>query len=241
LRRLACALLFCQAVLAQPARPAFDVASVKPSQPSAGDQIFINLGAANHGVVTMTNVTFNECVRWAYGLVSETEVSGPAWINDRAVRFDITAKAPPDTPIEQLRVMMQSLLAERFALKIHTDPRRMEHLELSPDKGGVKLPASGNVPGLQPQYSPGHLMYSHISAHTLCVLLARQLKQIVIDRTGLPGFYDVDLEWTPDDAGVAGVDIYRAIRQQLGLDLERKNTPMDVYIIDRALQTPAAN
>ena len=77
--------------------------------------------------------------------------------------------------------------------------------------------------------------------HTLCVLLSRQLKNIVIDRTNLGGSFDIDLHWTPDDADVAGTDIYRASRQQLGLDLERKNTPMDVYVIDNAVKTPVEN
>lgn len=229
------------AASAQPARPAFDVASVKPSAPAAGDLIDINLGAANHGTVTMRNVTFSECVRWAYGLVGEVQVSGPVWINDRSIRFDITAKAPPETPIEQLRLMMRTLLTERFSLQLHTDPKRIEHLELSVGKDGAKLRASGNGPGGPPHYSSGRLVYSGISIHTLCVLLSRQLKEIVIDRTGIAGNFDIDLEWTPDDSGVAGVDIYRAIRRQLGLDLERKNTPMDVYVVDSASRTPTAN
>lgn len=233
-------LLSC-AALAQAMPPSFDVASVKPSAPAPGDQIYITLGRVDHGTVTMTNVTLNECVQWAYGLVSAIQVTGPVWINDRSIRFDITAKAAADTPADQLRLMMRSLLAERFALKVHSDPRRIEHLELSVDKSGARLtPSAPGSPG-RPEYSTGRLMYNHVPMHTLCVLLSRQLKDIVIDRTNLAGSFDIDLHWTPDDVDVAGIDIYRAIRQQLGLDLERRNTPMDVYVIDQALKTPVQN
>jgi uncharacterized protein (TIGR03435 family) len=233
--------LVCCVAVAQSAPPSFDVASVKPSAPSAGDQIYISLGRASNGTVTMANVTLNECVQWAYGLVSAIQVAGPVWINDRSIRFDITAKAPPDTPADQLRLMMRSLLAERFALKVHAEPRRIEHLELSVDKSGARLTPSAPGPPGRPEYSSGRLVYDHVPMHTLCVLLSRQLKNIVIDRTNLAGPFDIDLHWTPDDADVAGTDIYRAIRQQLGLDLERKNTPMDVYVIDHAVKTPVEN
>jgi len=229
--------------LSQPtSQPAFEVASVKPSPPPSGDALYINLGAENHGTVRMTNVTLSECILWAYDLVSAEQVSGPVWISDRAVRFDIVAKASPETPSNQLRAMMQTLLAERFGLKLHSEPRRMEHLELGVGKTGAKLEKSADgPPAFTFEYRRGRLAYSHITTHTLAVLLARQLKQMVLDNTLLPGFYDVKLDWTPDDEGVAGVDIFSAVRQQLGLNLEMKKTPVDVFIVDRAEKTPSEN
>ena len=229
--------------LSQPTpQPAFEVASVKPSPPPNGDAIYINLGAESHGTVRMANVTLGECILWAYNLASAGQVSGPAWISDRAVRFDIVAKASPGTPSDQLRAMTQTLLAERFGLKLRSEPRRLDHLELSVSKAGVKLAKSADGPPAFPfEYGPGRLGYSHITTHTLAVLLARQLKQMVLDDTSLPGFYDVKLEWTPDDEGVAGVDIFSAVRQQLGLNLEMKKTPVEVLIVERAEKTPSEN
>ncbi len=96
------------------AQPAFDVASVKPSPPPEGDLININLGGASHGVVTLANTTLSECIRYAYGLANEDQIAGPDWIRDRHIRFDITAKAPPATPPDELLAMMQTLLAQRF-------------------------------------------------------------------------------------------------------------------------------
>jgi uncharacterized protein (TIGR03435 family) len=241
MRRFLWLLLPVCAGLTQPtSQPAFDVATVKPSPPPSGDAIYINLGAESHGTVRMANVTLGECILWAYDLVSAEQVSGPAWISERAVRFDIVAKASSGTPSDQLRVMMQTLLAERFALKLRSEPRRMEHLELSVSKAGAKLEKSADrSPGSPFEYRRGWLAYSHITTHTLAVLLARQLKQIVLDKTSLPGFYDVKLEWTPDDEGVAGVDIFSAVRQQLGLNLEMKKTPVEVLMVEHAEKTPS--
>lgn len=238
--RLAIYLLAASAAWAQ---PAFEVASVKPSAPSEGDRLNINLGAVNHNTVTMANVTLSEAIRWAYHLVSQEQVTGPDWINDRSIRFDITAKAAAGAPAADLRSMMQTLLAERFALKVHTEPRRMDHYELAVDpKTGSKLtPAAGDQPAFRPEYAPGKLHYSHITANTIAVLLARQLKEMVLDNTNLPGFYDISLEWTPDDAGVSGVDVYSAVRQQLGLRLQHEKSQVNVYVVDHAEKTPAAN
>jgi uncharacterized protein (TIGR03435 family) len=239
MRRWGAWLLFLGAACAQ--TPAFDVASVKPSPPSPGDAISITLGAVNHGVVRMTNVTLGECVRWAYDLVSAEQLTGPAWIEERATRFDIIAKASPDTPLRQLRLMMRALLAERFALKLHSEPKRIEHYELTVSKAGLKLAVSpGDGPSHSPEYRTGVLNWSHLPMHTLAILLARQLKLLVLDSTNVSGFYDVNLQWTPDDADVAGVDIFSALRK-VGLNLERLKSPVDIWTVDSAEKTPREN
>ena len=66
------------------AQPTFDVASVKPDLPvPPGQNLSINLGSDNRGTVTLANTTMSECIRYAYGLVSEDQISGPDWIRDR--------------------------------------------------------------------------------------------------------------------------------------------------------------
>src|SRR5580700_10893433 len=103
--------------------PTFDVASVKPSPPTVSDRLEINLGAFNHGVITLTNTTLSECVQYAYGLVSEDQIDGPDWIRDRRLRVDITAKTSPGTPLDQALAMTQALLAERFHMELHREPK----------------------------------------------------------------------------------------------------------------------
>src|SRR5215831_18184529 len=106
------------------AQPAFDVASVKQGGPVRPDGLLdISLGTAVHGVVTLSNTTLSECIRYAYGLANESQIAGPDWIRDRSIRFEIVAKAPADTPADDLRRMLQTLLKERFRLEMHREPR----------------------------------------------------------------------------------------------------------------------
>jgi uncharacterized protein (TIGR03435 family) len=78
-------------------------------------------------------------------------------------------------------------------------------------------------------------------------LLSRFLRETVVDRTGLAGFYDVDLQWRPEDlskplAEVApGVLIYSAIQAQLGLRLEARKGTLDVIVVDHARRMPIGN
>ncbi len=229
--------------------PTFDVASVKPSPPSDTRYINIILGRLEHGVLTLTNTTLSECVQYAYGLVSEDQIDGPDWIRDRQLRIDITAKTSPDTPRDQVLLMTQALLTERFRMELHREPKPVRHLELTVGKRGSRLPASQEGAPLHPiAYNRGRLFYDHQSMHNFAVLLSRQLKQPVLDLTGLAGFYDVHLEWAPDDPSPAETanseplpDIYQAVEQQLGLHLESKKTPIDIVVIDRADKVPVAN
>jgi uncharacterized protein (TIGR03435 family) len=232
------------------AQPAFDVASVKPSPPPEGDLININLGGVSHGVVTLANTTLSECIRYAYGLANEDQISGPDWIRDRHIRFDITAKAPPETPPDQILAMMQALLAQRFHLVLHREPRRIPHFELTVAKNGPKLPtAPGDGPSARRYYGKGRLSYTHVPMDRFAVLLSRVLGQPVFDKTGLSGAFDVELDWMPEDAAPPPAetesaprpDIFAAIQQQLGLRLEASKQPVEVLVIDEAEKVPVAN
>jgi len=229
--------------------PAFDVASVKPSPPSETHYININLGTLQHGVLTLTNTTLSECVQYAYGLVSEEQIDGPDWIRDRHFRVDIVAKTSPGTPRGQVLSMTQALLVERFHMELHREPKPVRHLELTIGRKGSKLPASPEGAEIHPgTYDRGRLFYEHQSMHNFTVLLSRQLKQPVLDLTGLTGFYDIHLEWAPDDPAPAETgnvaplpDIFQAVEEQLGLHLESTKAPIEVIVIDRADKVPVAN
>jgi uncharacterized protein (TIGR03435 family) len=230
------------------AQPAFDVATVKQGGPVRPDSLLnINLGTANHGTVTLSNTTLSECIQYAYGLTNEEQIAGPEWIRDRSVRFEIVAKAPPDASAQQLRLMLQRLLNERFRLEIHREPRRIAHYQLAVAKGGPKMPAAeGDGPSTRRYYGRGRLSYTHLTMDRFVVLLSRQLKEPVLNVTGLDGAYDVELNWAPDDASatgdtVLGPDVFSAVQQQLGLRLEPSKHPLEVLVIDRAERTPVAN
>ena len=231
-------------------RPSFDVASVKPSPRIPNqDGLPINLGTSEHGTVKLANTTLSECIRWAYGLSSEEQISGPDWIRDRELRVDITAKAPPETSLEQLHLMGQRLLAERFQLAVHTEKRPVAHLDLTLVKNGPPRSESQEPgPSTFRGFGRGRISYDHLLMTTFAMLLSRQLREIVVDHTGLEAFYSVDLKFTPDGPAAANdsdapdrPDIFHAIQQQLGLKLERTKAPLDVLVIDHAEKVPAGN
>ena len=121
-------------------RPAFDVASIKPVDMSTlGDSISMNIGTVRHEEVTFGNATLNDCIRFAYGMASDAEISGPDWIKSKRFLYDIDAKGAPGSSSEQLQAMMQALLAERFKLATHREQKEMSYYALEAAKGGAKI------------------------------------------------------------------------------------------------------
>jgi uncharacterized protein (TIGR03435 family) len=245
MRRLIWSMAIAGSALAQ--RPAFEVASVKPS-PAApfGQNLNINLGAVHHNELTLTNTTLCESLRFAYHLVSDDQVAGPGWIKEREFRYDVVAKGSANATREQLLEMLQTLLDERFKLAMHREPRVVAHYELVVGKGGLKIhPSKPDAPD-DLKYWRGHFSSPWMPMFRFTMLLSRQLRQAVIDKTGLTGPYDIDLEWTPDEPNgappdVPGPSIFTAIHDQLGLRLEAQKSPIEVLVVDRAEKTPVAN
>lgn len=235
------------ASLAMAQRPAFDVASLKASAAvSLGQNININLGATRHNELALTNTTLCEMLRFAYHLVSDDQVAGPDWIKDREVRFDVVAKGPAGATRDQLLAMLQTLLDERFQITKHTEPRVVAHYELTIAKRGLKIHPSKPDAKDDLKYLRGRLASQWMPMSKFTMLLSRQLRQAVIDKTGLTGPYDIDIEWAPDEPNGApsetpGPSIFSAIQDQLGLKLEAHKSPIDVMVIDRADRVPAAN
>src|SRR5688572_10206246 len=108
-----------QAPPATAAGKTFDVASIKVNKEGGPSSVRITPG----GMFTVTNNNLRNIIRNAFGITNAQIVGGPAWIDED--RFDITAKAagPSDQP--QAMVMLQALLAERFALRTHTERREL--------------------------------------------------------------------------------------------------------------------
>jgi len=231
------ALIYTPVLLGQ---PAFEVASVKPSPEAPfGQSLNINLGAVQHNELTLTNTTLCESLRFAYNLVSDDQVAGPDWIKEREFRYDVVAKGPANATRQQLLEMLQTLLDERFKLAMHREPRVVAHYELVVAKGGLKIhPPKPDAP-TDLKYWPRHFSSQWMPMFRFTMLLSRQLRQAVIDKTGLTGPYDIDVEWTPDEPNGAppeapGQSIFSAIQDQLGLRLEAHKSPIEVLVVDRA-------
>jgi len=130
--------VLCAVAAISHAQPAFEIAWLKPSPPANGPTYNANMGKIDHGTLTMTNVTLCDCVRFAYSIPNDFQIEGPDWIKNKEIRFHITAKADPDTPRDQVLVMLQTLLVERFHMTIHHEQRRLGYLALLPGKGPSK-------------------------------------------------------------------------------------------------------
>src|SRR5271166_6892457 len=86
-------------------RPEFDVASLKPVVLDGVDTYTANLGTYRNGLVTLTNTTLAECIRFAYDITTDDLLTGPDWIKNKGVRFDVLAKTAPDTSRSQALLM----------------------------------------------------------------------------------------------------------------------------------------
>ena len=227
--------------------PAFDVASVKPVELKT-DSYMINLGKTNRGELTLGNATLSDCLKFAYSLNDDIQLDGPAWIRRKGeVIFDITAKAAPDTSREQLKMMLRTLLAERFQIQMHREQKQASYLALTQAKKGLRIEESDPAtPGnIDNTFHLGHIDSKGVYLSVLATVLSRFMRQPVLDVTELKDRYVVKLDWTPDPledqpAG-AGPSIYTALQEQLGLRLESRKGPIEVLVIDRAEKVPIAN
>ena len=179
----------------------------------------------------------------------------PAW-GDKD-KFDIEAKSDDDTTaaMEKLsmqergnmgRAMLQSLLADRFKLRVHYESKVQPVYDLVLAKGGFKLkplPADQKPGGMSG--GPG-MMIIHgmpIAAFAHFLSQTNLAGRIVVDKTGLSGNYEIDLKWTPDDqqgTPDAGPTFFTALEEQLGLKLVPTKAPVDVLVIDHA-ERPTEN
>lgn len=231
-------------------QPAFEVASVKPS--TERDRI-IGLFTYPGGRITVTNYTLKMLIHEAYNIEDFRILGGPRWAGED--RYNIEAKPPASSesskwapasiktpPSPEMRQMLQTLLAERFQLKVHTETRKEPVYALVVAKGGPKLkePASTTV---QPfvSFLPHGLSGKNATMDQLVERLARILGRPVQNRTGIQGNFDFLIDYPPDDASTdESVLLLSAIQEQLGLKLETEPGSVDVIVIDRA-EKPSGN
>jgi uncharacterized protein (TIGR03435 family) len=117
------------------AQTTFAVASIRPSSESVK---FENDGETKllPNTLTMRDVTIETCIKWAYG-VQRAQVVGPAVLTSE--RYDIVAKTDGPASADEMKVMMQALLADRFKLQFHHEKRELKSYALMVAKGGPKL------------------------------------------------------------------------------------------------------
>jgi uncharacterized protein (TIGR03435 family) len=188
----------------------------------------------------------------------------PDWMGSR--NFDILARAPAGATKDQVPQMWQSLLADRFQLAVHREPKTVAHYSLTVAKGGPKftesveqpVPPQGDTGGSKvdkdgfPELNrPGmigaadgriSLYRPNATMDLLARLLAGQLGSPVTDETGLKGSYDIRLHWVRETAPEnMGPRLAEAVPQQLGLRLEWKKGPVEFLVVDHIEKMPSGN
>ncbi|HVW09839.1 MAG TPA: TIGR03435 family protein [Bryobacteraceae bacterium] len=235
------------AALAEP--PHFEAATLKQAPPPTGNYP-ITLGLVQGSRFYMTNVTLSDCLKFAYGLVSDDQISGPDWLWSRSDLYDIEAAIPPNPSHELVMQMLQTLLTERMGVVIHHEDKTMKYLALVRGKGELKMAPADTTEERNNSGGTGRLTGNRASMGLVTMLLSRLEHQIVVDQTGLTGEYQIRLHWAPG-SGVANADsappdstapsLFAAVQEQLGLKLESRHGLLDSIVVDRAEKIPAEN
>lgn len=230
--------------------PAFEVASVKVSQGGRGGRGFPGRGFGNQiasepGALTMRNVSMRAAIHWAFD-VPEFQISGPAWMASE--RYNITAKAAAGAPEDQLRLMLRTLLADRFKLVTHAEQKTMPYYLLTVAKGGPKFKETTETgePVLTAGPNSSTAVLRRVPMAQLIDMLQPILQAPVIDETGLKGRYDATLNVgalisTPIQNDDLTGTIITAVQDLLGLKLEPKKGPLDMLVVDHAEKVPTEN
>ena len=255
--------------------PSFEVATIKPNKDQRPG-LKIRMSPASF---VIEHGSLRELIKYAYNIKSDDQLAGgPSWMDSEF--YDIQAKASDtqieainklnwERQIEQTRLMVQSLLAERFQLKASSEDRERQVYALAVAKGGPKLkevelspfppPGTPPPPGAHlPRMSktgPNQMTATAWPMDLMAEWLGRQPEigsRLVVDQTGLKGNYDFVLNGVslmpPQPAGAgtvtpegdATISIFTALQEQLGLKLESRKAEVEVLVIE-SVEKPSEN
>ncbi len=271
---LGCALASGQILHATGDRPSFEVATIKPWQraPNAPSVKVMKIALVDAGPPPLSDqlhmiLPISILISSAYNLAVGSEsriLGGPEWLRQDIDQFEIQAKIEdseyaamqkmtPEQQHQRVALMDQSLLADRFKLKVHFETRELPVYALEVAKGGPKLTAAKNQEPTRIS-TLGNAQANELTAIGVTLeqfvqsplLTGAAGGRPVVDQTGLKGSFDFTLKWTPDqsaDSTAKEADapsFFTAIREQLGLQLVSSKAPVEVIVIDH-IEQPSAN
>jgi uncharacterized protein (TIGR03435 family) len=236
------------------ANPSFEVATIKPSKADHSGE-----GLSLRGARLFTvGMTLSDLIKYAYDVQDKQIIKAQPWMGTD--RFDITAQ--PDTPgvpsPQQLKTMVQKLLASRFQLTFHADKRELSVYVLSVARGGPKLKQSRGDPNGLPGLlfdGPGYLNVHNATMSDFCqVMQSEVLDRPVVNQTGIEGRWDFLLKWTPDESQFGGMwarvplansphaspPLFTALSEQIGLKFDARKTQVNVVVVDH-VERPSEN
>ena len=220
----------------------YEVAAIHPSKADAAGPPF---DMSPSGAINI-NTTASMLIQMAYSVKEYQVVGAPKWI--ATDYFRVVGKppggTPPVNPPESQKLTserLRYLLEERFQLTTHRETRNMKEYVLVVGKGGFKLPEVERHPE---QFrlnigKGGITTRGGAKVAMLASVLGNILSYPVTDQTGLNGYYDIQLKYSPDETDREAA-IFSAVEQQLGLKLVGKTGPLEVLVVDR-IEHPADN
>ena len=256
-------LLFATAGNSQPgdAAPKFDRADVHVSPPNTMPEMRARW---TRGRYELRNATMADLIRTAWNVDADKVVGGPDWLE--IDHFDVIATAPPGATPQTLRLMLRDLLSNRFHLVAHNDTRGLPAFALTAGAKPLLQPADGSEKSAcefrksaksVPQRGPSEPVVLECRNVTMAAL-ANTLPGIreasgylfnypVVDRSGLKGAWNFNLEWTPRMARLfrpaAGepISLFEAFEKPLGLKLVLIEMSFPVVVVDSVHEKPTAN
>lgn len=247
--------LFAFSVFAQ-TRPAFEVASIKPSPPitSAAQKMGIGL-RMDDSQVSISSYDLRDLIRAAYGL-QDFQIQGPDSLDGQ--RWDVQAKIPAGESRDRVNEMLLTLLIERFGLKAHTENKDHSVYALIQAKGGAKLlppdAAAGKTGITVDNEGIAHLAATRATAQQFVDTISRFADKPILDMTGLTGEYRFEIQLplseikrgarpaleSGEASDPASGMLFRSV-EKLGLRLDSRKTGITHLVVDSVAKTPSEN
>ncbi|HVW10937.1 MAG TPA: TIGR03435 family protein [Bryobacteraceae bacterium] len=252
----------------QPAAPVFEVVSIRPvpqnAPPIMRDRTFTPILPG--GEFIDPRIGLSSMIAFAYNFRNiAMQLEGlPGWAKSQA--FSVSAKPAPGFPslppaenLEQVRLMIRAMLADRFHLQIHSETRQQKSFNLEVAKGGIRIteveppvpPATSAPVSAAIGDDGGHMIGEKSTMGGLAQALTLFLKRPVIDMTELKGYYDFNIRWKapeipgdPASSGSFGSEseglLISNLQSQFGLRLTNTTSPVQYWIVDH-VEPPTGN
>ena len=220
-------------------KAAFEVAAVRPAKDDGNHS-----SNSDKGLYRTHNLNLKELIARAYDVDIGQVYGGPNWVDSDS--YDISARIPEEfaqQTRDKLPEMIESMLTERFQLVVHREPKQVSGYALLLAKKGPKMePSNPDEKGSGTSTNNQHLKAHNLTMEAFARYLTRnrEIGMPVVDKTGLTGSFNFEMEWKPEQFQAkpeAPVDDRPSIFTALeGLDLELKSGKVSVatVVIDRA-------
>lgn len=225
----------------------FELSPALPA-PGRGPTAYITRSSRTPQRIAFRSALIPEIVAFAYGFPLDRVERRPQWMYDNRYNVAVTTTAPTGLP--QQKLLLQQLLQERFALVV----RRLSYegwvyflvpgpkVTLTPaqENDAADIPRFDRIPWLSTDPVPGKFVSEarHASMSDLAIWLSAELQSPVLDKTGITGFFDFEIPGLPPQHAADGT--IQAVRNALGLDLERRHGTAETLIIDHS-EAPVLN